>query len=157
MGIDVRLVGPEHRSRRRNSATNLAPEGGTMQFTRRTRLLTAAAVTVLASTATVALSPAPASAVGPGFKQAHYIDTRGVNSGSGTVNPKSTDHYDIAVADKSSDGLRVCLVIQVAEGDKPVRDIPYCDDNNTGAAQHYQIYYDWYDCYLTVGRGWINC
>ncbi|MGA5298604.1 hypothetical protein ACPCHT_01675 [Nucisporomicrobium flavum] len=51
------------------------------------------------------------------------------------------DHYDIAVADKVSDGKIPCVQIFATNGNKPT----YCDDNGTSAAKHYQIYYDWYD------------
>jgi hypothetical protein len=118
--------------------------------------LTAAAVTLLTSVAMLGISPAPASAAGPGYQEAHYYNTSGVNIGSATVNPKTTDHYDIAVADKVTDGLRACLYIQVDDEDG-YRELRYCDDNGTSAAQHYQIYYDWVGCFLLVGRGYMPC
>ncbi|AGL18013.1 hypothetical protein [Actinoplanes sp. N902-109] len=59
----------------------------------------------------------------------------------------SPDKYDIAVADKASDGKTVCVRIYPDSGGS----INYCDNNGTSAAQHYTIYYDWYAADLTVG------
>jgi len=61
-----------------------------------------------------------------------------------TVSP---NQYDIAVADKASDGKAVCVKIYPNSGGS----INYCDDNGTSAAKHYTIYYNWYAADLLVG------
>ncbi|GAA0487691.1 hypothetical protein Ade02nite_11860 [Paractinoplanes deccanensis] len=103
----------------------------------------------------LALTATPALAAGPiGDSGDWDFYSSGVLRGGAHIQRISGDHYDIAVADKNSDGLRFCVRIHASNGNRPL----YCDTNNVGAAMHFSIYYNWTGADIIMGnvvRPWI--
>jgi hypothetical protein len=103
----------------------------------------------LAGLAAVMLLTGPAMAAGPWADRTREAwNLGGEVMGAGHVWRHTTNHYEIAVADKiPNDRYAICVGIYASNGDYTA----YCDYDATGAAKHYHIWYDWDKAELVVG------